>query len=374
MSRIETEQRLRELRQTRELSLEKPAAASRINFLDWTRGVGAVVMMQGHVFHAFAEPGIRPESAYVFSQFFGGMPPAIFLFLTGITFAFGMDRRERRDLSAWRKVVAALARARYLFLLAILFRVQLWLFAYPHSHWTDMLKVDILNCMGVSMALLAWLAIFEPACRTRWAALSGLLIAAASPLLSQLQTAAMPPVLRAYFIPSYDYFAVFPWASFLAFGISAGSILKQVRQERYGEMMQWATLAGFGLILGGQYFSNLPYSLYENSEFWLNSPALILIKLGCIFLLASVAFLWTRYGTQASWSWVRQLGTTSLLVYWVHIELVYGRWFYTSHNTMTVWQCVFWSVVLIVSMLGLSVTKTRLVSWWRERRELAVAA
>jgi hypothetical protein len=41
---------------------------------------------------------------------------------------------------------------------------------------------------------------------------------------------------------------------------------------------------------------------------------------------------------------------------------------------MTVWQCVFWSVVLIVSMLGLSVTKTRLVSWWRERRELAVAA
>jgi peptidoglycan/LPS O-acetylase OafA/YrhL len=184
----------------------------------------------------------------------------------------------------------------------------------------------------------------------------------------------MPPVLRAYFIPSYDYFAVFPWASFLAFGISAGSILKQVRQERYGEMMQWATLAGFGLILGGQYFSNLPYSLYENSEFWLNSPALILIKLGCIFLLASVAFLWTRYGTQASWSWVRQLGTTSLLVYWVHIELVYGRWFYTSHNTMTVWQCVFWSVVLIVSMLGLSVTKTRLVSWWRERRELAVAA
>jgi len=27
------------------------------------------------------------------------------------------------------------------------------------------------------------------------------------------------------------------------------------------------------------------------------------------------------------WSLFRQLGTTSLLVYWVHIEIVYGRWF-----------------------------------------------
>ena len=43
--------------------------------------------------------------------------------------------------------------------------------------------------------------------------------------------------------------------------------------------------------------------------------------------MVSFAFLWTRYGARDGWSWVRQFGTTSLLVYWVHIELVYGRGF-----------------------------------------------
>ena len=92
-------------------------------------------------------------------------------------------------------------------------------------------------------------------------------------------------------------------------------------------VMQWSAILGFGLILSGQYFSNLPYSLYPAVDFWLNSPGLIFIKLGVIMVMLAVTFLWTHHGSGQGWSWVRQLGTTSLLVYWVHIELVYGRWF-----------------------------------------------
>jgi uncharacterized membrane protein len=373
MSLLEAEPRTREA--DKPVGVEKTStAASRISFLDWTRGVAAVIMMQGHTFHAFAQPGIRQESAYILSQFFGGLAPAVFLFLTGITFAFGMDRRERREMSAWQKITAALGRARYLFALAILFRLQLWAFAYPRSHWSDLFKVDILNCMGVSMALLAWLAVLEPARRMRYAAFAGVALAAVAPLLSQIDQARLPWLIKNYFVPSYDYFAVFPWSSYLAFGIAAGSILKQVPRERLSTMIQWTALAGFGLILGGQYFSNLPYSLYDKSEFWLNSPGLIFIKLGCIFLLASVAYVWNRYGTAGGFSWVRQLGTTSLLVYWVHIELVYGRWFTSAKDTMTAWQCAFWSVALVGTMLALSVAKTQFAKWRAERRDLAMAA
>ena len=92
-------------------------------------------------------------------------------------------------------------------------------------------------------------------------------------------------------------------------------------------LMQWSAILGFGLIISGQYFSNLPYSLYPAVDFWINSPGLIFIKLGVIMVLLAVTFLWTHHGAGQGWSWVRQLGTTSLLVYWVHIELVYGRWF-----------------------------------------------
>jgi len=60
---------------------------------------------------------------------------------------------------------------------------------------------------------------------------------------------------------------------------------------------------------------------------------LIVVKLGVVMLVLSVAFLWTEYGLGTSWSWVRQLGITSLLVYWVHVELVYGRWFGSGRTT-----------------------------------------
>ncbi len=66
-------------------------------------------------------------------------------------------------------------------------------------------------------------------------------------------------------------------------------------------------------------------TLYTKSEFWLNSPAQVLMKLGVMLWILPFAFIWTRYAANTGWSPVSQLGTTSLLVYWVHIELVYGR-------------------------------------------------
>jgi hypothetical protein len=135
--------------------------------------------------------------------------------------------------------------------------------------------------------------------------------------------------------------------------------------------MQWAALCGFGLLLAGQYFSSLPFSLYSNADFWLNSPALIACKTGITLLLSSGAFLWTEYFS-TGWSWVRLLGTTSLAVYWVHIELVYGRWFWFLKERMAVWQCVAATVVLVAAMVGMSAAIRRL-PWRKSVRELAGA-
>jgi uncharacterized membrane protein len=92
-------------------------AAGRLAFIDWTRGLAAVIMLTGHTFHSFTETSARDKGPYILSQFLGGLPPAIFLFLTGITFAFLMDRQEKQELSAWKRILGALKRSRYLFLI-----------------------------------------------------------------------------------------------------------------------------------------------------------------------------------------------------------------------------------------------------------------
>jgi uncharacterized membrane protein len=338
-------------------SVDRPN--SRLAFLDWTRGLAAIIMLQGHVFHSFTRQELRSSGPYVFSQFIGGMPPALFLFLTGMTLAFLMESRERKGFAANARVLSGLRRAGYLFMLAFLFRLQLWLFGLPGSRWTDLLRVDILNCMGLAIGLMSVMAVFRAADRVRICAAIGLVIAAASPLVSQLDWTGVPAVVRSYLAPDYQFFGFFPWGSFVAFGMSAGSIVRLLRKEQMDHAMQWAAFLGFGLVLGGQYLSSLPFSVYPKSEFWLDSPWLILIKLGVILLMVAAAYLWTQYGARNRWSWVQQFGTTSLLVYWVHTELVYGRWLYFWKGNLSNGQTFLAAVAVILLMLVLAATKTQ---------------
>lgn len=323
-----------------------------------------MIMLQGHTFHSFTRSDLRGAGPYVFSQFLGGIGPAIFLFLTGITFAFILHRGERTSLPLRDRFIAALNRSRYLLILAVLFRLQLWLFGWPYSAWTDLFKVDVLNLMALSLLVLSPLALLPLQQRIRWGAIVGTAIAALAPVISAADWNWLPEGLRNYFVPSFSFFAFFPWAAFIAFGISAGSILKAITAEQIGRTMQWAALAGFGLILAGQYASNLSYSLYTKSEFWLDSPALVSIKMGVLLVVIAFAYLWAEYVIRDRWSWVKQLGTTSLLVYWVHIELVYGRWFGGWKEHLDNYEVIAFSVCLIALMLGLSVLRTR----WSELR------
>ena len=334
--------------------------SSRLRFLDWTRGLAAVIMLQGHVFNSFTRDDQRKTSVYILSDFLGGMPSAVFLFLTGVTLAFLMDSTERKGLSPARRTVAALLRAGYLFLVAFLFRLQMWIFG--GGEWTTLLRVDILNCMGFALCVMSIMAVFRTDERIRFCAILGLAIAAASPLVSQIDWSGVAPVLKDYLAPDYISFGFFPNAAFVAFGISIGSILRVITPEQTDRVMQWAALAGGVLIMGSQYLSNLPYSLYAKSDFWLDSPFQTLIKLGVILLMLAFAFLWNKH-CEARWSWIAQLGTTSLLVYWVHIELVYGRWLGFWHHNLPVAPTAVAAAVTIALMLALSAARTHHRQW-----------
>lgn len=335
----------------------KPAS-QRLLYLDWLRGLAALVMLQGHVFQSFLRNDFRAGGAYLMSQFAGGMPPAVFLFLLGVTFAFLMDSQERKGVPAAARWGAAFKRSGYLFAAAFAFRLQLWLFSFDKSPWTDLFRVDILNCMGLALLVLSVMSVFRTVERIRLCAILGLAIAAAAPLVSSLDWSGAPAILRNYVVPDHTFFGFFPWASFVAFGMSAGSILRLLKAEDVAPVMQWFGWGGLTVAFAAYTLSNTSLSIYPNSDFWLNSPALILIKLGTILILLAFAWLWNIRTSAQDWSWVRQFGLTSLLVYWVHVELVYGRWFGMMKEQLTVGQTVFASVLTILLMLGLSLVRT----------------
>jgi hypothetical protein len=141
--------------------------------------------------------------------------------------------------------------------------------------------------------------------------------------------------------------------------------------------MQWALLIGFGMVLAGQYGSTYPYSVYAHANFWVDSPALTVIRAGVSFALLTGSYLWTQYGAGAGWSWMQCLGRNSLMVYWIHLALVYGDWTKRLQHLLTIPQASLGTALVTLLMLGMSVLwfgwKARKAARWKAATTVAGA-
>jgi uncharacterized membrane protein len=330
------------------------------------RGLAVVIMIQCHTFNAFVRMDLRDGGPYVLSQFVGGMAAPLFLFMAGMTTAFQMESLARRESSPWRRWLVALRRAGYIMGIALLFRFTNWLGSYPGGNVQELTKVDILNCMAVGLAVFAAAAAFGALGRMRFALLGAAAIAMLSPLIANLPWDGVPALLREYLVPGAGRgrFPFFPCASYVGFGIAAGLTVKRAAEISMDRLMQWCVLIGFALIFTSQYFSNLPYSIYPSSNFWTNSPALIFIRSGVILAFLAGSYLWTEYGARPVWSWMQTMGKTSLMVYWVHVVIVYGGWTRPLRRNLTIPQTALATLLLTAMMVALSAAKL----WWTGRR------
>src|SRR5438876_721139 len=156
------------------------------------RGLAVVIMIQCHAFNSFTRMDLREGGPYVLSQFVGGMAAPLFLFMAGMTTGFQMESLAQRDSNARRRWLVALKRGGYILLIAFTFRFTNWLFSMPHATIHEITKVDILNCMGIGLAVLAACALFSGADRVRFATGVGLAIALASPIVANLDWTGAP--------------------------------------------------------------------------------------------------------------------------------------------------------------------------------------
>ncbi len=347
----------------------------RFPFLDWMRGLAIVVMIQCHVFNSFAAPALRDGGPYVMSQFVGGMAAPLFLFMAGMTLAFQMDSQDRRGRRPGARYRAALRRAGYVWGIAYLFRLSNCAASIPHVDWNEVWKVDILNCMGLAMAAFAAAALLDGPVRARWVAAAALAVAAAGPIVANLEWGATPALVQEYLAPGHGrgHFAFFPNAVYVGFGLAAGTMVKRTATDRFERLMQWAVLVGAVTIFTAQYFSNVPYSIYSKSNFWTDSPTLVLIRTGICLLTLAGCYLWTEYCVAPGWSWMQVMGRNSLMVYWVHVMLVYGNIVRPLKQNLSIPAAAAATVAVTALMLGMSEAWLRRKARKAERWRLATA-
>jgi uncharacterized membrane protein len=341
------------------------ASVKRYPFLDWMRGLAVVIMIQCHTFNSFARLDVRQGGPYVLSQFVGGMAAPLFLFMAGMTTGFQMESLEKRESSPWRRYLTALRRAGYIMAIAFAFRLSNWAASLPRPDWSEIFRVDILNSMALGLAAFAAVAALDAKGRLRWSLAGALGVAALAPVVGNLDWDGVPKMVQDYLAPgeTRGRFPFFPYASYIGFGIAAGAVVKRTAAEAMDRLMQWFAIGGFALIFTAQYFANIPFSIYPAVDFWRSSPSLILIRVGISLAMLSGAYLWTGYLAAARWSWMQALGKTSLLVYWVHIMLVYGNIMKHVKRTLPIPQTVL--AVCIVTALMVALAAARLA--WKDR-------
>ncbi len=342
----------------------------RLEYIDWMRGLACLLMFQTHAYDSWLAPAERQGRLFLCSQLLGTFPAPLFLFLAGISMALGIDRLEAKGV-AGRQIARGFARRGLeIFALGLLFRLQEYAIVFPWAPWTDLLRVDILNTIGLSLVAAS---VVPLAARGPWkqAVLAAALALAVTLATPPLWTTHKPDFLP-WWMASYvngghtDYqpkswlFPLFPWVAFTFAGCAAGLVM--MRFARWGRARSGALLmggAGIALYLSGKWFDSLPMRFYAVYDFWHTSPNFFLMRLGALLVIVMLSYGWCAIKPGKLWSPVQQLGTTSLLVYWVHIEFVYGRFSILPRRGSTIAEASIGLAAVIVAMTLLSLLRTR---------------
>jgi fucose 4-O-acetylase-like acetyltransferase len=157
-------------------------------------------------------------------------------------------------------------------------------------------------------------------------------------------------------------FPIFPWTAFAFMGLAVGFfLLSDAARKRGAATFVSLGAGGIGLIYLARWLDARPTQLYATYDFWHTSPNFFLIRVGFLLVILAVAYLWCRWGAgQWGFSPFIQLGQASLVVYWVHIEFVYGRLSILPKRSVDIRTASFGLLAIFLSMVLLSVLRTRL--------------
>jgi len=349
----------------------------RLAYIDWMRGLACLLMFQTHCYDSWLRPELHRSKLYGLSQLGGTLPAPLFIFLAGVSFALVTEKLREKGIDRAAIARQTIRRGMEIFGLGIVFRIQEYALGYKWVPWTDLLRVDILNILGLSIMFMGILCWFTAAptisvARTR-GVVSAVAVAATIALLTPLLWTSwrpkfLPWPLETYINgvhtfdqPQHWLFPIFPWCAFAFAGLAVGFLaFTDFARCRESLFFMLIGVAGVVAILLSMFFDALPFHLYAVYDYWHSSPEFLLARCGVLLIILSLAYAWCKWGfAQKGFSPAIQLGQTSLLVYWVHIEFVYGRFSILPKHSCSIGKATAGLAVIFLAMLVLSIVRTR---------------
>lgn len=354
------------------------STASRLDAVDWLRGLAVVLMIQTHLYDAWLSQAVKASDTWLWVRFWGGIPARLFLLLVGVSMAIGWEKQLAKNVDRASICRATIKRGFQIVLLAYLFRFQEYVLGGWGDNWRDLYRIDVLNCIGASMVVLPLIvAPRNGRPQILVAVLAAAFFLGLGPIIGPAHFPDwLPKPLTSYIGGQrpMSWFPLFPWAAWPLAGVAIGHLWVRHSRDPRRQAIAFVVTGVAGALTTGAvilirqidpYIIRYPSELVQQM-----GPGSYFYRLGLIGMLALVAYLVTRF-TGPRFSVMRQFGQTSLLIYWVHVDLCYGLLSKPLHGRLGFGWATVGLVGMVALMLGVSLLKTKLARDWRRRGEAA---
>lgn len=380
--------------------LSVPKKSKRLEFIDLLRGWAVIVMIETHVVNATLAPELTSAAWFQWVKFINGLVAPSFLFASGLAYAVTTRRKISDYLSFGPPLFKQVRRLLFVVMIGYLlhlpkFNVLQIIRETTEGDWRTFFQADVLQCIGVSLLLIQGLLLMLKEERRLYHTVLGLsvVIIFVTPVMWGIDFHGILPWWIAGYMNGIHFkhfpgFPLFPWTAFLFAGAVFGYFYLKSRDTaaepaaKYNEpVMMRRSLYIAPFILGfAVAIEPLAARLYPTYDYWLFSPSFVLLRLAIVIALCALMFFYEKRFGVSSRSVVTLIGRESLLVYAVHLFLIYGNFgafnfSRTVGRTLGYLEAAIASVILMLLMYGLALfwdylRKQQLQ--WKRRVELVV--
>jgi uncharacterized membrane protein len=303
---------------------------SRLVSIDLVRVFAMALMVQGHTLDVLLTPAVQSAPWYNFWLFCRGFTAPTFMMLAGFSFALATMKRWQEHITPGTPVWKRLRRFAFFVVLGYSMRIPVHSlrdlrFAGTDA-WQTFLQMDVLQTIGLTLIALE-LMVLAFRKRRVFGLVSGALaalIAFGAPLAwNSAMFNELPLAFRSALLGTTgSNFPLLPWSAYIFLGAALGTAYATIGQWST-RILRYAIPFGALLILAGVRLEAVSHHVYGEVNFWPTTPHLFLTRIGFVMALiglASMAEAWIPFSPSS----IRSLAEESLVVYFVHVSLLYG--------------------------------------------------
>ena len=302
----------------------------KFDYLDLLRSWAMIIMVEVHVFNAFLKPEIRQEGWFYILNFINGMVAPSFIFAAGFAFIVS-SKNKIDDLRSFGSLFRKkLRRIGFIFFVGYLIHIPYFslrsnLFHTDENMLKSFYNTDVLQCIGAGILILLALRIIIKSERifNLMIILFMLMFVLLAPIIWHIDFSKFMPLFFAcYFNEVHgSFFPVFPWIGFLFAGATTAIALSWFKDRGREELFMK------GLFFCGIVFAAITFPAIN----WLKTfpwyeirpdPVFFIQRLGVVFILLYLLSLFCK-NRSFSRSYFFDMSRESLLVYWLHLQIIF---------------------------------------------------